>query len=138
MKENPVIQCLDRLRQLDGCSSDENLDQLVELCDKLSESCGEETSGNAAIATKNGGVELICSLCSKIPSGRERALVSTLKAMAALLHGMIKNCYCCLLMYSLLAIVKCCFGCCLKLLDDFYFLSLHGIEMKLKDLFLWF
>ncbi|KAF7840868.1 armadillo repeat-containing protein 6 [Senna tora] len=90
VKDNPVIQCLDRLKQMDsglgGQIDDKNLDEMVDLFDKLTEVCSVEGSGNAAIATKNGGVELICSVCSKIPSGCGRALVSALKTMASLLH----------------------------------------------------
>ncbi|KAM4098791.1 hypothetical protein ACJW30_07G105800 [Castanea mollissima] len=80
VKANPVIQCLHRLKQLGS-----DLDEMVELLDKLAELCGVEGSGNAAIATKNGGVELVCS---KIRSGGERVLASALKALASLLHDL--------------------------------------------------
>ncbi|XP_075672877.1 uncharacterized protein LOC142642414 [Castanea sativa] len=80
VKANPVIQCLDRLKQLGS-----DLDEMVELLDKLAELCGVEGSGNAAIATKNGGVELVCS---KIRSGGEQVLASALKALASLLHDL--------------------------------------------------
>ena len=43
-------------------------------------------SGNAAIATRNGAVELVCAICSKISNGSERVLVSALKTMPLLLH----------------------------------------------------
>ncbi|XP_030945093.1 armadillo repeat-containing protein 6 [Quercus lobata] len=81
VKANPVIQCLDRLKQI----GQKDLDEMVELLDKLAELCGVEGSGNAAIATKNGGVELVCS---KIQSGSERVLASALKALASLLHDL--------------------------------------------------
>ncbi|KAJ7946029.1 Armadillo repeat-containing protein 6 [Quillaja saponaria] len=88
-KNNPVIQCLDRLKQLDSGLEeqirDKDLDEMVELFDRLTELCSAEGSGNAAIATKNGGMELVCSICSKIPSGSDRALVAALKTMASLL-----------------------------------------------------
>lgn len=84
VKANPVIQCLDRLKQI----GQKDLDEMVELLDKLAELCGVEGSGNAAIATKNGGVELVCS---KIRSGSERVLASALKALASLLHGITVN-----------------------------------------------
>ncbi|KAL4615510.1 hypothetical protein ACB092_07G130800 [Castanea dentata] len=80
VEANPVIQCLHRLKQLGS-----DLDEMVELLDKLAELCGVEGSGNAAIATKNGGVELVCS---KIRSGGERVLASALKALASLLHDL--------------------------------------------------
>ncbi|KAK4563018.1 hypothetical protein RGQ29_005488 [Quercus rubra] len=89
VKANPVIQCLDRLKQLGSDLEDQigqkDLDEMVELLDKLAELCGVEGSGNAAIATKNGGVELVCS---KIRSGWERVLASSLKALASLLHDL--------------------------------------------------
>ncbi|KAK9287173.1 hypothetical protein L1049_015584 [Liquidambar formosana] len=90
VKDNPVIQCLDRLKQLDSNSKDrtheKDNEEMVELFDKLIELCCVEESGNAAIAVRNGGVELVCSLCSKIQIGYERLLVLALKAMASLLH----------------------------------------------------
>ncbi|XP_054776818.1 uncharacterized protein LOC129285256 [Prosopis cineraria] len=90
VKDNPVIQCLDRLKKLESRLGDQigdrDFDEMVELFDKLSEVCNVEGSGNAAIATKNAGVELVCSACSKIPKGCEHALVSALKTLASLLH----------------------------------------------------
>ncbi|KAI9124143.1 hypothetical protein K1719_005443 [Acacia pycnantha] len=90
VKDNPVIRCLDGLKQLESRLGDQigdkDLDEIVELFDKLTEACNVEGSGNAAIATKNAGVELVCSACSKIPKGCERALVSALKTMSSLLH----------------------------------------------------
>ncbi|KAJ1393701.1 hypothetical protein SESBI_34734 [Sesbania bispinosa] len=88
-ESNPVIECLERLRRLE--SEAEVLDELVEVFDKLNELCGAENANanaNAAIATKNGGVELACSLCTKIPrgTGSDLALLSTLNATASLLH----------------------------------------------------
>lgn len=91
MKDNPVIQCLDRLNQLNSDPNNQIGDAIVELLDKLSELCNSEGSGNSAIASRNGAVELICSICSKVPTGCQRALVSALKAMASLLHGMMTN-----------------------------------------------
>lgn len=93
VKANPVIQCLDRLKQLDPDTKDRidqnDLDEVVELLDKLAELCAVEGSGNAAIATKNGGVELVCSVCLKIPtSGCERVFASALKTLALLLHDL--------------------------------------------------
>ncbi|CAL0318605.1 unnamed protein product [Lupinus luteus] len=95
VKDNPVIQSLDKLKQIDGESEvlirGEVLDEVVKLFNKLNELCAAQGSGNvnanAAIATKNGAVELVCSLCSKIVSGSEVALVSSLNAMGLLLHG---------------------------------------------------
>lgn len=91
MKDNPVIQCLERLKQLD-CDCEDQMDkgvhdELVQLLDKLTQLSSETELGNAAIATKNGGIELICSVCSKIPEDCDVVLVSSLKALAPLLHG---------------------------------------------------
>jgi RING finger protein 170 len=50
---------------------------------------GDDGNVNAAIATKNGGVELVCDVCSKISisNGSQLALISALNAMASLLRG---------------------------------------------------
>lgn len=84
--DNPVIQSLDRLKQLD--SDRGGFGEMVEVFDKLTELCSIEGSGNAAIATRNGGVEVVCSVCSKIRVGCEgdSVLVSGLTTMASLLH----------------------------------------------------
>ncbi|PON49178.1 Beta-catenin [Parasponia andersonii] len=89
VKDNPVIQCLHRLKQLEACSNfDTNLDSVEELFEKLTELCGVQGSGNAAIAARNGALELVCSLCSKIQIEHGGALVSALKAMTALLYDL--------------------------------------------------
>lgn len=92
LKDNPLIQSLERLKQLDLNSkdkfSDEDLNEMMGLFDKLIELCGgNEGSVNAAVATKNGGVELVCSICYKIRCGSKRVLDSCLKTMALLVHG---------------------------------------------------
>ena len=90
-ESSPVIQCLEKLKQLGSELGDPKRDvvwsEMAVLFDELNGLCGDK--GNAAIAAKNGAVELACSLCSKIPSGSgcEVALVSALKALASLLHG---------------------------------------------------
>ncbi|GMN37553.1 hypothetical protein TIFTF001_006921 [Ficus carica] len=88
VKDNPVVQCLDGLKEFNGGSEDRNLDSMAELFEKLAELCSAEGSGNAAVATRNGAVELVCSLSSKIGVDHGRVLVSALKAMAALLHDL--------------------------------------------------
>lgn len=91
MKDNLIIQSLDTLKRFDADFEDQigekGLDEMGELVEKLTELCGVPGSGNAAIATRNGGVELLCSMCSKVRSGRERFLISALKTLASLLHG---------------------------------------------------
>ncbi|EXC17381.1 Armadillo repeat-containing protein 6 [Morus notabilis] len=88
VKDNPVIQCLDRLKEFDGGSEDWNSDSIAELFEKLAELCSVEGSGNAVIATRNRALELVFSVCSKIKIEDGQALVSALKAMAALLHDL--------------------------------------------------
>lgn len=87
-ESNPVIECLENMKRLES-KTDALDDETVEVFDKLTELCGDAGNGNASIATKNGGVQLICSFCSKITSdaGSHRALLSALNALALLLHG---------------------------------------------------
>lgn len=86
-ESNPVIECLEKLKRFEN--EDITLDEIVEVFDKLVELCGgEDGNGNAAIATKNGGVELVCGVFEKIRSsdGSRVVLVSGLNALALLLH----------------------------------------------------
>ncbi|THG20869.1 hypothetical protein TEA_024089 [Camellia sinensis var. sinensis] len=92
VKDNPVIQSLDRLKQLNSDSTDRigdqnDVDEVIVLLDKLADLCSIEGSGNAAIAMKNGGLELVCSVCLKLRGGSDRGLVSAFEAIASLLHG---------------------------------------------------
>ncbi|CAK9179706.1 unnamed protein product [Ilex paraguariensis] len=91
--DNPVIQSLDRLRQLncdwsDRIGDEKELEEVIGLLDKLDNVCSGEGSGNAAIATKNGGVELVCSICSKLGGGCHRGLISALNTLASFLHDL--------------------------------------------------
>ncbi|KAH0940762.1 hypothetical protein HID58_000399 [Brassica napus] len=83
VKDNPVIACLDRLKELD-----DEFDEISSLLVKLNELCSGQESGNVAIATKHGAVELTCSICSKIKiDSRSNAIVvPCLKALAVLIH----------------------------------------------------
>ncbi|CAI0447045.1 unnamed protein product [Linum tenue] len=55
---------------------------------QLIEECSVEGSGNVAVAVRNGGVETITSLCSKIPiRSSEQILVLAFGALALLIHG---------------------------------------------------
>lgn len=86
-----MIQSLDRLKQLNSNWTDrigKDGDEVIDLLDKLTELCSAEGSGNAAIGTRNGGIELVCSVCSKLRGGSDQGLVSGLKTLASLLHGM--------------------------------------------------
>ncbi|XAR72877.1 hypothetical protein NMG60_11019663 [Bertholletia excelsa] len=89
MMDNPVMKSLERLKQLnsdwtDRIGDQKDVDEMVALLDKLGDLCS--TEGNAAIATRNGGVELICSVASKLRGGCDQGLVSALKTLASLLH----------------------------------------------------
>ncbi|KAF3628012.1 hypothetical protein FXO37_29584 [Capsicum annuum] len=92
-EENPVIQSLERLKELDRDWKQEGRDEkdvneIVEWLDKLNAVCNVDAPGNAAIASKNGAVELVCSLCGKLGSGFNQALVSALNTLASLLHDL--------------------------------------------------
>lgn len=95
IKDNPVIACLDRLKEFDSVSidgplRDEDLDEISSLFVKLIELCSSQEPGNVAIATKHGAVDLTCSICSKIKiaTASNRIVVPCLKALAVLIHGM--------------------------------------------------
>ncbi|KAI3753198.1 hypothetical protein L2E82_25244 [Cichorium intybus] len=86
---NPVIQSLDRIKQLQSSDwTDETvLEEALDLFDNLTALSRIEGSGNAAIATRNGGIELMCSVCSKLSEfRRDSALASALNALAAFPH----------------------------------------------------
>ncbi|KAK9056683.1 hypothetical protein SSX86_024045 [Deinandra increscens subsp. villosa] len=88
---NPVIQSLDRVKQLQNSDwTDEAVvDEVLGLLDNLIALSRAEGSANAAIAARNGGVELMCSVCSKLSGGGgDSALVSALDALAAFLHDL--------------------------------------------------
>jgi RING finger protein 170 len=57
------------------------LDELVGLF------TGVEGSGNVAIGVRNGGLELVCSICSNISIMYEKVLILALKTLALLIHG---------------------------------------------------
>ena len=59
------------------------------LFDRISELC-ELNEEWDIIALRNGGLELLCYLRSKIPSDCERAVASALKAMGLLLQGTLR------------------------------------------------
>ncbi|KAL9354501.1 hypothetical protein Peur_052471 [Populus x canadensis] len=85
VRENPVIKCLERLKELGF--DDDDLDEMVGLLDELvGLFTGVEGSGNVAIGVRNGGLELVCSICSNIPIVSEKVLVSALKTLALLIH----------------------------------------------------
>lgn len=92
MTDNLVIQSLERLKEPSSdwayrINEDGELGEVLRLLDKLTDLCHVEGSGNAAIATRNGGLELVCLICSKLSNGCSRGLVSALNTMASFLHG---------------------------------------------------
>ncbi|KAK6776163.1 hypothetical protein RDI58_027164 [Solanum bulbocastanum] len=89
-EENPVIQSLEKLKELDrdwklGGGDETDVKEIIEWLDKLNDACNVDGSGNAAIATRNGAIELVSSICSKLGS---EGLVSTLKTLVSLLHDL--------------------------------------------------
>ncbi|GMJ09771.1 hypothetical protein like AT4G33945 [Hibiscus trionum] len=91
VEDHPAMQCLDKLNQLSSDSKHQfdaqDSVQIMEILNNLSELCcaNNGDSGNAAIVVKNGGIELVCSICPKIPTESRQSLVSCLKTMASLL-----------------------------------------------------
>uniref|UniRef100_B9I1H5 Uncharacterized protein n=1 Tax=Populus trichocarpa TaxID=3694 RepID=B9I1H5_POPTR len=69
------------------------LDELVGLF------TGVEGFGNVAIGVRNGGLELVCFICSNIPIVFEKVIVSSLKTLALLIHGM------CFFLYKMMPFV---------------------------------
>ncbi|XP_049379861.1 uncharacterized protein LOC125844591 isoform X2 [Solanum stenotomum] len=89
-EENPVIQSLEKLKELDrdwkqGGGDETDVKEITEWLDKLNDACNVDGSGNAAIGTKNGAIELVCSICGKLGS---EGLVSALKTLVSLLHDL--------------------------------------------------
>ncbi|KAK8955583.1 hypothetical protein KSP40_PGU000938 [Platanthera guangdongensis] len=58
----------------------------IGLLDKLYELCCVERSSNASIATKNGGVELLTSLCDFLHCRSSKPLVSALRTLSSIIH----------------------------------------------------
>lgn len=93
-ESNPVIECLHKLEKFKFDSSCDNrkiksdceLEEVIGLLNELTELCCVEGSGNAAIATRNGGLELVCEICSRVPSGRGQ--ISCLNGLPSLLHDL--------------------------------------------------
>lgn len=86
---NPVIDCLNRLTHLRTQPNQHEIaqafDTLHHLCSNANANANSNSNSNAAIATKNGAVQLACSLCSQIPLS-DSALLSALNALSSLLH----------------------------------------------------
>ncbi|KAG8368325.1 hypothetical protein BUALT_Bualt15G0033900 [Buddleja alternifolia] len=81
-ESNPVMECLGKLKE------EKTLQEIVALLDELIVLCRDKESGNSAIAAKNGGVELVISICMKLRDERCRGLASGLSALAPLIHDL--------------------------------------------------
>lgn len=125
VNENPVIQSLDRLKQLSSDEDETSLNEIVEFLDSLNDLCGLKGSGNAAIATKNGAVELVISILRKLKSSNsDRGIVLALSTLASLLYGMgLIHWYFCVSTIHL-ALLQ----------DQFFFFLLHFLKtLKLSN-----
>ncbi|WOL19981.1 armadillo repeat-containing protein 6 [Canna indica] len=94
-KDNPVIQTLDKLKGVvsslgsskwNTATKDPNSQELVKLIDTLYGLCSIEGSDNATITSRNGGVELLTSICSSLDVEFETPLTLSLKALSSILH----------------------------------------------------
>lgn len=85
---SPVMRVLDELKASASHSgrSEEELDRLVSSLDELRELCSGEGSENAAVATRNGGVEALVALCASAGVKQERLLSSGLKALSSMIR----------------------------------------------------
>lgn len=75
--------CLERLKE------EKASEKIMELLDELARLCGDKGSGNAAIAGRNGALELVISICIKLCDEHGPRLSSGLNALASLIHGII-------------------------------------------------
>lgn len=80
-ESNPVIECLGKLRE------DKPLSEIAALLDELNVLCEDKDSGNAAVAAKNGAVELVIAACAKLRDEHSQGLASGLSALASVVHG---------------------------------------------------
>ncbi|KAK1313385.1 hypothetical protein QJS10_CPA06g02124 [Acorus calamus] len=84
---HPVIRALEELEKAKAGDVVDNLESVSALLDELCTLClNGGSDGDVAIATRNGGVELICSICSSLDPRHERPLVAAFKVLASLLH----------------------------------------------------
>ncbi|CAN6482876.1 unnamed protein product [Victoria cruziana] len=97
-KENPVILALDALRDMSAKapnldvllahSASIDIERVVGVLDTLYGLCSAEGSENVSIARKNGGVEVLISICAGLPRHvpEVRAFVLSLKTLAVLVN----------------------------------------------------
>lgn len=86
--ENPVVKSLHRLRTLSGSLADDASAraEAADLLDNLAGLCSVHGSDSASIATRNGGVEAVVGVCSRLGVEFEEPLVSALSALGSILH----------------------------------------------------
>ncbi|KAL2927580.1 Armadillo repeat-containing protein 6 [Bienertia sinuspersici] len=90
MEDNPVVKTLQDLKIQFANFDVQQLHQLSALLSKLADLCDpnpNNTDSNAAIASRNGGVELLTSICAKL-SGidcNDDVLISSLHSLTSLL-----------------------------------------------------
>lgn len=107
VQDNPVLKSIEDLKKHFGDLEFEDerelkklsplLLNLTNLCDPNrnntesdTDKSSVDTNANAAIAARNGGVELVTSICGKVAScGNEEVIVSALQALTSLLRGML-------------------------------------------------
>ncbi|KAL3515248.1 hypothetical protein ACH5RR_022150 [Cinchona calisaya] len=89
VSDNPVIQALTRLKEL-GSDSSDNEKEVVELLGNLNDLCSSKGSENAAIAAKNGGLELVISILPKLQKNgaHPESLRSALNTLASLISDL--------------------------------------------------
>ncbi|KAL5992673.1 hypothetical protein ACLOJK_013592 [Asimina triloba] len=74
-----------KINKLDGAI---DLEQMIELLDKLYILCSIEGSSDRSVVTRNGGVELVTTICSALHGRHEQPLVSALKTLSIILHDL--------------------------------------------------
>ncbi|XP_051146934.1 uncharacterized protein LOC127262330 [Andrographis paniculata] len=80
-ESNPVIECLGKLRE------EKAFPEILDPLNELNVLCKDKGSGNASIASKNGAVELLISICSKLRK-ESQGLASALNALASVIHDL--------------------------------------------------
>ncbi|XP_021731720.1 armadillo repeat-containing protein 6-like isoform X2 [Chenopodium quinoa] len=93
VQDNPVMKSIDDLKKYFDEFEERELQHLTPLLRNLANLCDpnnskdKDSNTNAAIAARNGGVELVTSICGKVSgSGNEEVVVAALLALTSLLR----------------------------------------------------
>ncbi|XP_021738477.1 armadillo repeat-containing protein 6-like [Chenopodium quinoa] len=93
VEDNPVMKSIDDLMKFLDEFEERELQNLTPLLRNLANLCDpndskdKDSNANAAIAARNGGVELVTSICEKVSgSGNEEVVVAALLALTSLLR----------------------------------------------------